>query len=66
MASEQNRQSRESSERDEARRNTRKEPRRPFPAFDYDKLPPARADDPPYHPWLTFRACAKRRDGYQH
>jgi hypothetical protein len=53
MATEQNRQSK-SSERDEARWNSGKEPRRPFPAFDFDKLPPPRADDPPYRPWWVL------------
>jgi hypothetical protein len=59
MASEPNRQSRDTSERDEARRSTRKEPRRPFPAFDFDQLP-ARADDPPYRPWWVLS------DPYEH
>jgi hypothetical protein len=53
MAAEQNRLVRETSERNDARRNTRQEPRRPFPAFDFDQLPP-RADDPPYRPWWVL------------
>jgi hypothetical protein len=59
MASEPNRQSRDTSEREEARRNTRKDPRRPFPTFDFDQLP-ARADDPPYRPWWVLS------DPYEH
>jgi hypothetical protein len=31
--------------------NMRDAPRRPFEAFDFDKLPLPRADDPPYRPW---------------
>jgi hypothetical protein len=53
MASEQNRQAQEPSARDDKRRNARREPRRPFPAFDFDQLP-ARADDPPYRPWWVL------------
>jgi hypothetical protein len=59
MASEQNRQAKGPSGRDEACRNTRQECRRPFPAFDFNQLP-ARADDPPYRPWWVLS------DPYEH